>query len=75
MGDNGGWEFNSSIAEQTNVWVGKFLPIVREMSEVHFNFFLDEMTHDRNEHTVGLLERRSRHPRLVPLEELALPRK
>lgn len=74
MGEGGDWAFNSSIAEQTNVWVGKFLPIVREMSEVHFNFFLDEMMDDHNEQKVTLLERRGRRPRLIPLEELALPR-
>lgn len=75
LGKDSTWEFNSSIAEQTNVWMGKFLPIVREMSEVHYNFFLDEMTHDKNEEKVAILLRRGRHPRIVPLEELELPRR
>ena len=70
----GGWVFNSSIAEQTNVWIGKFLPVVREMSEVHFNFFLDEMICIYNEQKIRLLERRGRCPRMVPLEELMLSR-
>ena len=34
------WIFNSSAAEQGNVWFGKFLPVVREMGEVHYNFFV-----------------------------------
>ncbi|KAI0713063.1 hypothetical protein C8T65DRAFT_574185, partial [Cerioporus squamosus] len=68
------WLFNSSAAEQANVWFGKFLPVVREMSEMHYNFFLDEMILIRNEYTVSVLEKRGSHPRLVPLEELALPR-
>ena len=55
--------------------MGKFLPIVREMSEVHYNFFLDEMTHDKNEEKVAILFRRGRHPCIVPLEELELPRR
>jgi hypothetical protein len=32
IGDNGEWVFNSSIAEQSNVWFGGFQPIVREMT-------------------------------------------
>ena len=37
------WYFNSSIAEQTNVWFGGYHAICREMSVDKFNFFLDEM--------------------------------
>ncbi|KDQ11638.1 hypothetical protein BOTBODRAFT_114058 [Botryobasidium botryosum FD-172 SS1] len=40
--DNGNWTFNTSIAEQTNVWFDAFLPIVREMLSDRYNF-LDEM--------------------------------
>ncbi|TFK85189.1 hypothetical protein K466DRAFT_495238 [Polyporus arcularius HHB13444] len=69
-----GWLFNSSAAEQGNVWFGKFMPVVREMSEIHYNFFLDEMILIHNEQRVALLEKRGLHPRLVPIEELALPR-
>ncbi|PIL28517.1 hypothetical protein GSI_08555 [Ganoderma sinense ZZ0214-1] len=67
------WIFNSSVCEQINVWVGKFLPIVREMSEVHFNFLLDEMMSTHNELRVAILQARGRRPRLVPVEELMLP--
>ena len=68
------WIFNSSAAEQTNVWFGKFLPIVREMSEVHFNFFLDEMIMVHNAFRDALLRKRGKYPRIIPLEELRLPR-
>lgn len=68
------WIFNSSAAEQANVWFGKFLAIVREMSEVHFNFFLDEMIIIYNEEVVARLDRTGKCPRLVPVDELALPR-
>ena len=44
LGENGkGWYFNSSIAEQTNVWLGGFHAIDREMLVDRFNFFLDQM--------------------------------
>ncbi len=68
------WIFNSSAAEQANVWFGKFLPVVREMGELHYNFFLDEMILIRNEFTVSVLQKRGRRPRLVPLDELSMPR-
>ncbi|RDX54688.1 hypothetical protein OH76DRAFT_1340898, partial [Lentinus brumalis] len=69
-----GWLFNSSAAEQGNVWFGKFMPVVREMSEIHYNFFLDEMILIHNEQRVALLAKRGCRPRLVPLQELVLPR-
>ena len=68
------WLFNTSAAEQGNVWFGKFMPVVREMDELHFNFFLDEMILIRNEWQVGVLAKRGFHPRLIPRAELALPR-
>ena len=68
------WLFNSSAAEQANVWFGKFLPVVREMSEIHYNFTVNEMILIRNEYTVSVLKKRGVHPRLVPLDELSLPR-
>ena len=74
LGKDSTWEFNSSIAEQTNVWMGKFLPIVREMSEVHYNFFLDEAIEAFNDHKVTTLGKRGARPRMVPVSELVLPR-
>ena len=73
LDENEEWIFNSSVCEQINVWVGKFLPVVREMTEVHFNFFLDRMISTHNELKVAILEARGRRPRLVPVDELMSP--
>ena len=70
VADDEKWVFNSSACEQVNAWFAKFLPVVREMSEVHFNFFLDKMIAIRNEDTVAELARQGYHPRLVPVEEM-----
>ena len=67
------WTFNSSAAEQANVWYGKFLPVVREMNKVHYNFFLDEMITIHNAFIENELQRGGSHPRLVPQAELRLP--
>jgi len=40
---NKGWYFNSSIAKQTNVWLGGYHSMCREMLVDKYNFFLDEM--------------------------------
>jgi hypothetical protein len=56
MGPDGKtWFFNTSIAEQTNVWLGGFHSMCREMLLVKYNFFLDEMIRLRNEITVAKL--------------------
>jgi hypothetical protein len=41
--DEGKWHFNSSIAEQTNVWLGGYHAMCREMRVDRYTFFLDEM--------------------------------
>ncbi|KAJ3871030.1 hypothetical protein F5051DRAFT_341442 [Lentinula edodes] len=53
----GKWSFNSSVAEQNNVWLGGFLSIVREMGSVKYNFFLDEMIQLKNEMTLSKLHK------------------
>lgn len=68
------WLLNSSAAEQGNGWIGQFAPVVREMSEVHYNFFLDEMIMVYNEWKITALRSKGKMPRYVPLDELALPR-
>lgn len=35
--------FNTSIAEQTNAWFGKYHAMCREMGSVFFEFFLNQM--------------------------------
>ncbi|KAG8916709.1 hypothetical protein FRC02_003630 [Tulasnella sp. 418] len=56
------WVFNSSIAEQTNVWFGRYHSIVREMRAVKYRFFLDEMIRQRNKWTIAKLEKEGKQP-------------
>jgi len=42
--DGKAWYFNTSIAEQTNVWLGGFHSICREMSVDKYKFFLNEIS-------------------------------
>jgi hypothetical protein len=59
VGEGGkGWWFNTSIAEQNNVWLGGFQSICREMTAVRFDFFLDEMILMRNRSTLARLRQR-----------------
>jgi hypothetical protein len=62
LDDDGKYYFNSSIAEQTNVWFGAFHNICREMTPVRYDFFLDEMIKRRNRITVHTLRAQGRHP-------------
>ncbi|KAG2348654.1 hypothetical protein BDR05DRAFT_874186 [Suillus weaverae] len=39
MDDKRGFYFNSSIAEQTNVWFGSFHNICQEMTPIKYDFF------------------------------------
>src|SRR5262245_50635748 len=64
--DGKGWFFNTSIAEQTNVWLGGYLSICREMLKVKYNFFLDEMVRLRNTEVVRRLEGQGHFPRCSP---------
>lgn len=59
---DGKWVFNSSIAEQTNVWVGGYHSIVREMLGDHYKFFLDQMIMLHNSAIIEKLERRGQAP-------------
>lgn len=61
--DNKGWYFNSSIAEQTNVWLGGYHAICREMLADKYNFFLDEMILRRNRMMREKLAKEGRSPR------------
>jgi hypothetical protein len=64
MGPDGKtWFFNTSAAEQTNVWFGGYHSMCREMTAVKFNFFLDEMIRLRNQLTVAKLEAQGHYPR------------
>jgi hypothetical protein len=65
IGENGkGWFFNTSIAEQTNVWLGGYHSICREMGPDKYEFFLDEMILRRNIMTRAKLEKKGCQPRM-----------
>lgn len=70
MGDDESWTFNSSAAEQINVWFGRFQSIVREMTPERYEFYLDEVIAIRNRFVVQELERKGLRPHLVPLDDL-----
>ncbi|KAF8144269.1 hypothetical protein K438DRAFT_1632122 [Mycena galopus ATCC 62051] len=63
MGPDGGWFFNTLVAKQTNIWLGGYHSMCREMLPVKYNFFLDEMIRLRNEITVAKLAADGHCPR------------
>ncbi|KAJ7089594.1 hypothetical protein C8R44DRAFT_892286 [Mycena epipterygia] len=64
MGPDGRtWFFNTSVAEQTNVWLGGYHAMCREMLPVKYSFFLDEMIRPRNQLTVAKLREEGQNPR------------
>ena len=67
QGENGkAWYFNSSIAEQTNSWLGGYQAICREMLVDRYNFFLDEMVRRRNLITMERLKQQGHMPGTWP---------
>jgi len=65
MNDDGKWFFNTSVAEQTNAWLGGYSSIVREMLPDKYNFFLDEMIRLRNAEVLKKLEREGHNPSIL----------
>ncbi|KAA1469595.1 hypothetical protein DENSPDRAFT_835230, partial [Dentipellis sp. KUC8613] len=63
----GNWVFNSSAAEQANVWMGGYLSIVREMLAYRYDFFMDEIIKRRNEQLISKLRDDGKMPYIVPL--------
>ena len=64
--DDGTYYFNSSIAEQTNVWLANYNSVLREMRHDRFNFFLDEMIIRKNRQTIAKLELQGAFPTTWP---------
>ncbi|KAJ7439728.1 hypothetical protein B0H11DRAFT_1687812, partial [Mycena galericulata] len=64
INSEGKWVFNSSAAEQANVWFGKFQNIVQDMSVLKYNFFLDEMISIHNEHVAAELKSQGQAPHM-----------
>ena len=57
-----GWFFNTSVAEQTNAWLGGYHSICREMLPAKYNFFLDEMIRLRNCEVLKRLDAAGHNP-------------
>ncbi|KAG2156704.1 uncharacterized protein EDB93DRAFT_1238962 [Suillus bovinus] len=51
------WRFNTSICEQTNIWLGGYQAILRNMSVHWYNFYFDEMIKHWNRYVILELER------------------
>ncbi|KAJ3925660.1 MAG: hypothetical protein NXY57DRAFT_906811 [Lentinula lateritia] len=66
VGEDGQWVFNSSAAEQSNVWSGGYQAILRDMLPHNFNFFLDEMIKRRNEVLISRLRHEDQAPYHIP---------
>jgi hypothetical protein len=62
LDEDGGYYFNSSIAEQINVWFSAFHNICHEMTPVKYEFFLDEMIIRRNRVTLATLHAQGKRP-------------
>jgi len=60
--DDGKLYFNTSIAEQINVWLGGYYSICKEMLPVKYDFFLDEMIRLRNIQLVEHLRATGQYP-------------
>ena len=60
------WFFNSSVAEQTNAWLGGYLAICHEMEVERYNFFLNEMIRHRNIFTIAKLMQSGQQPGTRP---------
>nr|GAT45899.1 predicted protein [Mycena chlorophos] len=62
--DGNKWWFNTSIAEQNNVWLGGYHSMCREMTAVRYNFFLNEMVRLRNILVIAKLADSGKNPRV-----------
>ena len=67
---DGKWVFNTSICEQTNVWLAGFHAILRDMEATRYNFFLDEMLKRRNCYVVKQLKAKGHCPWNIPLRSI-----
>ncbi|EDQ99871.1 uncharacterized protein LACBIDRAFT_334609 [Laccaria bicolor S238N-H82] len=63
--DDGNWFFNTSVAGQTNTWLGGYSSIIREMLPDKYDFFLDEMIRLHNAEVLQRLEKEGHCPRIL----------
>ena len=59
---DGKWFFNTSIAEQINVWLGGYHSICHKMLPVKYDFFLDEMIRLQNVELIKHLHATGKNP-------------
>ena len=64
---NGSWKINTSICEQTNVWIGGYQAILRDMGMIRYNFFLDEMIRRKNRYVISQLSKIGSTPWMLPV--------
>ncbi|KAH7927102.1 hypothetical protein BV22DRAFT_1103930 [Leucogyrophana mollusca] len=67
---DGKWRFNTSVCEQTNVWLGGYQAILRDMGVYRFNFYLDEMIKRRNRYVISELRRKGHEPWKIHIDAL-----
>jgi hypothetical protein len=67
------WCINTSICEQTNVWLGGYQAILHDMESTRYNFYLDEMIKCCNCFVVAELEWKGHMPWLIPMEVMGFP--
>lgn len=65
---DGKWRVNTSICEQTNVWLGGYQAILHDMEVTRYNFYLDEMIKRQNHYVVSELEQHGRRPWSIPID-------
>lgn len=65
MNERGEWFFNTSVAEQTNSWLGGYHSICREMLPAKYELFLDEMIRLRNLEVLKRLDAEGSRPRIL----------
>ncbi|TFK19684.1 hypothetical protein FA15DRAFT_601036, partial [Coprinopsis marcescibilis] len=58
----GDWWFNTSVAEQTNAWLGGYHSICWEMLPAWYDFFLDEMISLCNIQVIHQLMKTGQYP-------------
>ncbi|KIJ58235.1 hypothetical protein HYDPIDRAFT_103060 [Hydnomerulius pinastri MD-312] len=64
---DGKWCFNTSICEQTNVWLGGYQAILRNMSVHRYNFYLDELIKRCNRFVIQQLAKGGQEPWIIPV--------
>lgn len=64
------WKINTSICEQTNGWIVKYLAILRDMEATRFCFYLDEMVKRHNRFKVKQLKEDGYCPWNIPVVTL-----